>query len=144
MLSMLCKTSMSLACKYAVSMLHCHCMVCRVHEHVNILCNEPTYQCIINIPCLSYLVTLFCVLTDNHVNYRDHFVWQHTVENVAVLLMNVFLSKNRTSPAPFTPTSPSNPRALACLVSRESELAFLLRSLIKRSPPPPPVPGMYV
>ena len=25
---------------------------------------------------------------------------------------------------------PSNPRALACLVSRESELAFLLRSLI--------------
>ena len=31
---------------------------------------------------------------------------------------------------------PSNPRAVACLVSRESELAFLLRSLIKRSPPP--------
>ena len=30
---------------------------------------------------------------------------------------------------------PSNPRALACLVSRESELAFLFRSLIKRSPP---------
>ena len=29
-------------------------------------------------------------------------------------------------------------RALACLVSHESELAFLLRSLIKRSPPPPP------
>ena len=33
---------------------------------------------------------------------------------------------------------PSNPRALACLVSRESELAFLLRSLLKRSPPPNP------
>ena len=31
---------------------------------------------------------------------------------------------------------PFNPRALARLVSRESELAFLLRSLIKRSPPP--------
>ncbi len=31
---------------------------------------------------------------------------------------------------------PSNPRALACLVPRDSELAFLLRSLIKRSPPP--------
>ncbi len=33
---------------------------------------------------------------------------------------------------------PSNPRALAGLVSRESELAFLLRCLIKRSPRPPP------
>ena len=33
---------------------------------------------------------------------------------------------------------PSKPRALACLVSRDSELAFLLRSLIKLSPPPPP------
>ena len=33
---------------------------------------------------------------------------------------------------------PSNPRALACLVPRDSKLAFLLRSLIKRSPPPPP------
>ena len=28
------------------------------------------------------------------------------------------------------------PRALACLVSRDSELAYLLRSLIKLSPPP--------
>ena len=36
---------------------------------------------------------------------------------------------------------PSNPRALACLESRESELAFLFGSLIKRSPPPPP-PGV--
>ena len=34
---------------------------------------------------------------------------------------------------------PSNPRALACLVSRESELA--LRSLIQRSLPPPPRAG---
>jgi len=33
---------------------------------------------------------------------------------------------------------PPNPTALACLVSRESELAFLLRSLSKHSPPPPP------
>jgi hypothetical protein len=33
---------------------------------------------------------------------------------------------------------PSNPRALACLVSRASELAYLLISLIKLSPPPPP------
>ena len=32
---------------------------------------------------------------------------------------------------------PSDPRALACLVPRDSELAFLLRSVIKRSPPPP-------
>ena len=32
--------------------------------------------------------------------------------------------------------SSSNPRALACLVSREGELAFRLRSLINRSPPP--------
>ena len=31
--------------------------------------------------------------------------------------------------------SPPNPTALACLVLRESELAFLLRSLIKHSPP---------
>ena len=31
--------------------------------------------------------------------------------------------------------------SLACLVSRESELAFLLRSLIKRSPPPPTICG---
>ena len=37
----------------------------------------------------------------------------------------------------FFPSS----RALACLVSRESDLAFLLRSLIKRSPPPPPQYG---
>jgi len=29
------------------------------------------------------------------------------------------------------------PRALACLVSRDSELAYLFRSLIKLSPPPP-------
>ena len=36
---------------------------------------------------------------------------------------------------------PSNPRALACLVPRDSELAFLLRSLIKRSPPPPEAGG---
>ena len=33
---------------------------------------------------------------------------------------------------------PSNPRALACLVPRDSKLAFLLRSLIELSPPPPP------
>jgi len=33
---------------------------------------------------------------------------------------------------------PSNPRALECLVSRASELAYLLRSLIKLSLPPPP------
>jgi len=32
----------------------------------------------------------------------------------------------------------SNPRALACLVLRDSELAYLLRSLINLSPPPPP------
>ena len=32
---------------------------------------------------------------------------------------------------------PLRPRALACLVSRDSELAYLLRSLIKLSPPPP-------
>ena len=32
---------------------------------------------------------------------------------------------------------PFRPRALACLVSRDSELAYLLRSLIKLSPPPP-------
>ena len=32
----------------------------------------------------------------------------------------------------------SDPRALACLVPRDSELASLLRSLIKRFPPPPP------
>ena len=32
---------------------------------------------------------------------------------------------------------PSNPRALACLVLRDSELAYLFRSLIKLSPPPP-------
>jgi len=36
--------------------------------------------------------------------------------------------------------SPLHPRALACLVSRDSELAYLLRSLIKFSPPPPPRP----
>jgi hypothetical protein len=38
----------------------------------------------------------------------------------------------------FTVQSKVNPRALACLVSRDSELAYLLRSLIKLSPPPPP------
>jgi hypothetical protein len=36
------------------------------------------------------------------------------------------------------PEPPLRPRALACLVSRDSELAYLLRSLIKLSPPPPP------
>jgi len=35
---------------------------------------------------------------------------------------------------------PLHPRALACLVSRDSELAYLLRSLIKLSPPPPHEP----
>jgi len=33
---------------------------------------------------------------------------------------------------------PLRPRALAYLVSRDSELAYLLRSLVKLSPPPPP------
>ena len=36
---------------------------------------------------------------------------------------------------------PSNPRALAGLVLRDSELAYLLRSLIKPSPPHPPPPS---
>jgi hypothetical protein len=31
---------------------------------------------------------------------------------------------------------PLCPRALACLVSRDSELAYLFRSLIKLTPPP--------
>jgi len=35
------------------------------------------------------------------------------------------------------PPRPLHPRALACLVSRDGELAYLLRSLIKLSPPPP-------
>jgi len=35
--------------------------------------------------------------------------------------------------------APFNPRALACLVSRDSELAYLFRSLTKVSPPPPHV-----
>jgi len=36
-------------------------------------------------------------------------------------------------------TSPSNPRALACLMPRDSKFVFHLRSLNKRSPPPPPL-----
>jgi len=36
-----------------------------------------------------------------------------------------------------SPKAPLRPRALACLVSCDSELAYLLRSLIKLSPPPP-------
>ena len=44
---------------------------------------------------------------------------------------------------PSTPVEergvPLQPRALACLVPRDSELAPLLRSLIKLSPRPPPL-----
>jgi hypothetical protein len=38
---------------------------------------------------------------------------------------------------------PSNPRALACLVPRDSELASLLRSLIEHSTPPPPSSSLH-
>ena len=36
------------------------------------------------------------------------------------------------------PPNPEQPRALACLTPRDSELASLVRSLIRLSPSPPP------
>ena len=50
-------------------------------------------------------------------------------------LARVFLISHKASSS-WGGGLPSNPRALACLMPRDSELAFLLRSLIKRSPPP--------
>lgn len=51
------------------------------------------------------------------------------------LALSVSTLNQTCHPAQIAENPDSNPRALACLVPRESELVFLLRSLIKRSPP---------
>jgi len=56
---------------------------------------------------------------------------------------NVLMTRAREVFEGSPPLSPNPRRALACLVSRDSELAYLLRSLIKlSSSPPPPPPGL--